>query len=296
MRVLVTGASGFVGPHLIQELEQHGHIVIPTSLKNSPNPCDLLDEKAVEKLVRRTKPQAVVHLAGMSNLGKSWKNVAFTIDANTVPTRHLCRALEKTHSPALFLLVSTATVFDLRSEKTFDEKSRPKPKNPYAASKLAAEYLLRSFESRRLKTYIARPLNHTGPGQTTEFAVPAFAKRIIEARNGGVITVGNINVKRDISDVRDIVRAYRLILEKKPRERLFVLGTGKAAAMKDILREFSRLSGKKISLRVDMKLLRPSDPKSITVNPALAKKVLGWKAQIPLKQTLRDVYNSVSTR
>lgn len=296
MKVLVTGARGFVGPYLVDELRRHGHDVVPTSL-NHPARCDLSDTAAVERLVKEVSPEAVAHLAAISHVPGAWKDPKAVERANVGNTERLCRALSENGKPVVFLLASSAMVYGGGTGSSyFHEKSKPHPSNPYGQTKLLAESAAKKFEGNNVRVYVARAFNHTGPGQTDDFLIPALSARIKRAENGAAIPVGNLNVARDFSDVRDIVRAYRLILEKRPRQRLFVLGSGKATPLKKILGTLVGFSKKRISLEVDAALLRPSDPPLIASDPRLAKKILGWTPRIPLKKTLLDVYNSVSTK
>jgi GDP-4-dehydro-6-deoxy-D-mannose reductase len=143
-----------------------------------------------------------------------------------------------------------------------------------------------------LSCYIARPFNHIGPGQHDSFVCPALAKRIKLAKNGDSIDVGNIHAKRDFSDVRDIARAYRLILEIQPSERIFVLGSSKTHSVLEVIQIFTKISGKSISTRISPDLLRPNDNATICADTALAQKILGWQCKIEFESTLNDIFQA----
>lgn len=293
MRVLITGGSGFVAPYLARELEKHGHDVVLTGFsKGAPNRCDLTSRSAVSRLIKRVRPDAVVHLAGISQTKSSKFSARDFFDANVVTTGNVCRALSDRRKPAVFLLASTGMVYGKGGKKggTFNEKSLPQPASAYGLSKLGAEQVALRFESKYLKVYVARLFNHIGPGQTTDFVCSAFAHRIANALPGSAILVGDLSARRDFTDVRDIARAYRLILEKKPAPRVLVLGSGKAVTIQSILDQLVKISGKKIRVKKDASLSSSKEISALKSNPALAKRVLGWKAAIPLRETLKLIY------
>ena len=193
------------------------------------------------------------------------------------------------------LFVSSALVFgEAQQQKaSFIESSPVQPMNPYGHSKLAAEHVVRTFASEQFKPYIVRPFNHIGPGQSPGFVCPSLARRIATTEDGGKIVVGNLDSYRDFSDVRDVVRAYRMILEQKPREDLFVTGSGRAVQINEILAKLLEISGKRLSTEVDQQLLRQNDPQKVVADCSLIKRVVGWECEIPLEQSLRDIYHSV---
>lgn len=305
MRILVTGASGFVAPYVVQELMRHGHEVLLTA----PEPlriripgasetylCNLRDLESTRSLIRATKPEGIIHLAAMSHVGKSWENRAELIDVNVNATSHLCNVATALGREMIFLFVSSAMVYGSQEgDNVFDESIVPTPTTPYGASKMASEYVVRSYASDKFRPYIVRPFNHIGPGQSKDFVCSAFATKVLETPSGGTIKVGNLDAERDFSDVRDIARAYRLVLEKLPAETLFVLGSGQGMSVRSILDYYIQLSGKDLTHVVDQSLLRPKDPKRIVADPALAQRVLGWKVDHPIKNTLREIFDWTRT-
>ena len=309
MRVLITGGAGFVAPYLTSELLEVGYTPILADMKKPVlssakkniyervefHLCNLVDLEATKKLVMQTNPDAVIHLAGLSHVGKSWENRSLLIDINLGATINLCKALQQKAGDLLFLFISSAHVFESpkNSSISFNENSKINPQSPYGASKLAAEYAIRAFSSSRFAPYIVRPFNHIGPGQSTDFVCSAFAKRVREAEDGSNIVTGALDVERDFSDVRDVVRAYRLILDKRPKEDLFVLGSGKGTTIRSILDFYISESGKRLNTVIDKSLLRPQDPPKIVADSDLAKSVLGWQCKIELKDTLKMIYDEI---
>lgn len=305
MKVLVTGASGFVGQHLLRNLLDNGHEIAITaphpftfSYKNKDHEgliADLSNPKDCESLVDKANPSAIIHLAGMSHVQQSTEQRLEMAAGNISATLELFKAVYKTRKPCTIALASTAQMYKAcgdHQETVVHENSEIELTLPYALSKLAAEYIARSFEDENLKIYIIRPFNHIGPGQAKTFVCPGFAERIKSAKDGDTIPVGNLAAKRDFTDVRDVVDVYRLVIEKRPKEKLFVVGTGRAATIKEVLEYFIRLSGKTIHTTVDQALMRSMDPPSFRADPSLAKSVLGWQPKYSLEQSLEDIYRS----
>lgn len=308
MKTLITGASGFVAPYLAQELERSGHAVVLSShtrkkvrvgdADRATTLCDLTDADAIAAMLRELKPDAVVHLAGAASVGRSWTDRTESIESNLVTTQQLCRSLYRHECPVTLLYTSSALVFAVGDDDlhALSENDPVNPTIPYGMSKLAAEAVVSAFRADHLSAYIARPFNHIGPGQSSEFVCAALAERIARAKDGDEIRVGNTSSSRDFSDVRDIVRAYRLILEKKPASPLFVLGSGRTVTIKSILDQLIALSGKRLRVVHDQALERPSDPKAVVSNPRLAKEQLGWRCEIPIEQTLKEIYQDALNR
>lgn len=298
MKVLVTGATGFVGSYLCKELSDHGHEAVPLSFDggNDTIKCDITDGRSLQHLCLEYQPEAAVHLAGIAKTNLSDEIVCDLAHVNVCGTHNLCQALVAAKCRQL-IYVSSGLVYGGASTKNgYDEHSPVKPPHVYAQSKVAAEEVVRlyGYNEKILKTYILRPFNHIGPRQSEDFVVPALARRIKDAADGDRISVGDLSAHRDFVDVRDIVWAYRSILERSPVEDLFVLGSGKPTKIADILDELIALSGKSLEVEVDPHLLRKNDPNMVFANAELAAKVVGWAPRRQLGDSLRDVYESLA--
>lgn len=306
MKILISGASGFVASYLLPELKAAGHDIVLTApnhreimLDGEPHPClpcDLTDPAAVSKMIEKARPEAIVHLGAISHVAKAEKERALLSSVNVVGTHNLCAAATNLLATTTFLYVSTALVYGGQDKgQKCSEATPPDPQGAYACSKLAAEYVVQSFKSDSFRSYCVRPFNHIGPGQSTDFVCTAFAKRIAEAAPGATIPVGNLDALRDFSDVRDIVRAYRLILEKQPKSHLFVLGSGAPVTIRSIHDYFVKISGKRLEIAVDSGLLRSNDQKVSSADFSLARELLGWTPEVPLQKSLSDIYASFQT-
>ncbi|MBP6218009.1 MAG: GDP-mannose 4,6-dehydratase [Oligoflexales bacterium] len=308
MRVLVVGASGFVGPYLVRELLRHDHHL----LLLSPNgqalsvdqqliptlPCLLSDEKTLRSLIREYQPEAVVHLAGISQVAFAEKEPIQSLEINFLGTKTLCSALElELKQRCRLLYVSSSYIYGSyyseSGEVKIDETSPAHPDTIYGFSKYAGEFVVQSADPQKIDAYIVRAFNHIGPKQASDFVCMALAMRIKGTPDFSQIEVGNMETYRDFSDVRDIVRAYRLIIEKAPPNKTFILGSGRCVAIKTIFDKLLDISGKNITVRVNSDLYRPEKEKKIMANTQLAQVQLGWTCEIALDQTLSDIYKSI---
>lgn len=301
MKILVTGGSGFVGRHLVRDLTGAGHTVL--SVGDVPHPdakgvasalCDITDASGLKRICSDYRPDGVVHLAGMAHVVSAEKDPERLMRVNVGGTEHIAAAIAAIADKSIpVILASSIFVYgtQLKGDIRLDELRPVAPDTAYGRSKFAAEQVLNAFASpSKLKAYAVRPFNHIGPGQSTAFVCSAFADRIARTPAGGTIEVGNLNARRDFSDVRDIVRAYRLILEKQPQDGVFVLGSGAVRPIQDLLDELINASGKAIRTSVSADLLRAQDEGSICANTARASQELGWRCSIPFETTIRDVY------
>lgn len=290
-KILITGASGFVAPFLAAKLSYEGHEVFTTSRSSAHLPCDLRDANALARLLKKVKPDTIVHLAGASQTGENPQAVKSYIENNVIATANLCEIYSRLRGQKTLLIASTGMVYgSSQGRKTFSESSPAKPATPYGASKLAAEQIARVYDSKDLRVYVARPFNHIGPHQKEHFVCAAFAERIKKAANGSTIQVGGIHAWRDFTDVRDIVSAYSLIIKKEPQQRLFVLGSGRMTRIGSVLKMLIKISGKKIRYKVEDKLSTSRSIAKLGSNPKMAHRVLGWRPRITLEQSLKDLY------
>lgn len=310
MKILVTGADGFVGRHLINELVNHGHEVIATSihagtLETVRGPVELhaLDVTSLDACVSITslhKPEATVHLAGLAHTKDTEKNLPKLFDVNVASVSHMAHAMKQLTEGGSrsFLMISSAFVYggDVKTGRlACDEATPVVPRGAYGQSKLAAESVARLYDGSGLDVYVARPFNHIGPGQHPSFVVAGFAERISKAVDGSTIETGGLHSKRDFTDVRDIVRAYRLILEKKPKEKTFVLGSGSSVTIGAVFEEMCRLARKQLLAKTRDDLLRTGDESELIAQASLADAALGWRPEISLPKSLSDALASASS-
>jgi GDP-4-dehydro-6-deoxy-D-mannose reductase len=297
VRVLVTGASGFAGQWLVRELTASGHEAVGAPRSSS---LDITDAAAVRELLRSTAPDAVAHLAGL----------AFGPDARRDPDRATAvnaggaRNVLEAAGEIPILVVSSAEVYGApsASDLPLRETAPLAADQPYGRSKVALERAVADIGSARVgRRAIVRPFNHIGPGQRAEFVVPAVARRILEARDRGdsTIAAGNVDVRRDFSDVRDVVRAYRLVLEAlagtapSADPMLYNIASGSSVAIRAIIGMLASFAGVAIDIDVDPSLVRAADPPEIRGDATRLSVDLGWHPTIPLETSLRDVLEDV---
>lgn len=302
MKVLITGAGGFVGPHLVAELTGVGHecVALDRNARDRAFPCrkvtiDLNERDALEEVLSGEKPDAVIHLAGWSHVGKSWEDPAAVYMANTVTSVGLYHAVARTLGREVrFVHVSSGDVYTPRNagDLPLDEGSPVRPESPYAASKLATEDALGLLARRGGPALvILRPFNHVGPGQAPGFALPSFARQIVGMENGSSAPLrhGNLSSRRDFTDVRDVARAYRLVLEAPAPAPLYVVASGRSVPMEQIVLSMFRLVGIEPRLEENPALFRPIDTPDLVGNPTKIRADLGWEPSISLETTLSDI-------
>lgn len=263
--------------------------------------AELSNRDQVETFLDQVRPDIVIHLAGFSHVGKSWEQPDDVMQANVVNSIILYEALGRVvGNAARFLFISSSDVFGAPPPEhlPLTEQSPVSPESPYAVSKYAAELSLRVLHQRGgPELLIARPFNHSGPGQSPKFACPSFARQIVEIQEGHrhVLRHGNLKTRRDFLDVRDAVRAYRLIVEKGKDGDMFVVASGKSHTMESIVHMLFEIAGiDNPPMEADPALMRLGESiKDLRGSSELLKKATGWEPLIPLRQTLADIIEGV---
>jgi GDP-4-dehydro-6-deoxy-D-mannose reductase len=312
-RALITGANGFVGCHLARllrtkKLELHGTVFGDENAAEieallSPrrcHTCDLRVKKQVRDLIARVQPAVVYHLAAQSHVPTSWSDPELTLRINALGTLALLEAIAELSPKATVALISSGDIYEIAAARLSSPKSAPmneatayRPRNPYALSKLAAD-LIGEFEHLRsgLRVIRLRPFNHVGPGQSPLFVLPSFARQIARIEAGvqkPALEVGNLDVERDFTDVRDMVRAYALAARRCTPGECYNVASGNAYSIRALLDALLSMSHAEISVHVDPALYRPSENLRQCADSSKFRAATGWTPRIPIERTLRDI-------
>jgi len=300
-KVLIFGIAGFVGPYLAEEFYNHGYEIVGCDKTlNSSIPkfveaytIDLLDSDSVARLIEKTTPNIIVNLAAISSVGASWSIPQLTMEINAVGAINIMEASRKINPMPKILFIGSSEEYS-ESDKPLSEDMEINGSNPYGISKIAQERFAEIYRSQYgIKIYSVRAFNHTGIGQKDTFVLPSFCKQVAEIEKSGkdgAINVGNIFVKRDFSDVRDIVRAYRMVVESDDCSQVYNIGSGKAYSLKELLDYIIGLSHRRITINVDKKRIRPTDLSYICSDTSLIRSKLGWIPKYDIFVTLKEMY------
>jgi GDP-4-dehydro-6-deoxy-D-mannose reductase len=274
---------------MIRHLEENGDEAVGLDAE-----VDITDAPAIAKAVARAKPQGICHLAAQASVGASWEDQPATYLVNTVGAVNVLSAALACQTRPRVLLISSSEVYGrIRpGDLPVGENAPFAPISPYAASKAAAEMAgLQAFLGQGLEVLRARPFNHTGPGQRTDFVVPALARQVAEAASSGVdaLYTGNLEPKRDITDVRDVVRAYRLLLDRGEPGEAYNVCSGSSVSIREIADRLLRVAGLDLPVVVDEQRVRPVEIPELRGDPSKLRQATGWRPEIGLDQTLADV-------
>jgi GDP-4-dehydro-6-deoxy-D-mannose reductase len=304
MRILITGAGGFVGAHLTAHLrtmlpdaELHGvYLTEPDDPPVIPHLLDLRDSEAVRHLIATVQPDQVYHLAGQANVRLSFDAAWETLEHNLRPQLNLTRACIDAGITPRMLIISSGEVYvpgGVHPDQPFDEDTPIAPCNPYGVSKVGQEMLALSYHrSHRLPMLRARPFNHFGPGQRTGFVVPDFAAQIARIEAGWqppTLSVGDLSAERDFTDVRDVVRAYALIMAHGVPGEVYNVASGRLVTIRAVLDRLVALARVPVTIAIDPAKFRPNSQPRTWGDCARLRALTGWQPLIPLDDTLRDV-------
>jgi len=308
-KVLITGITGFAGSYLAEHLvstkkcDISGTYLFEESLanvesiKNKLNliKADLSEERKVFKIIKDVSPDVIFHLAALTSPSDSFKNPTQTLTNNISLQINLLEGIRKYNLfNTKILIVSSADIYGLvaKEDLPIDEQTPLTPTSPYSVSKIAQDFLgLTYFLSYKLKIIRVRPFNHIGPRQSPDFVVSSFAKQIAEiekSKRQPVLRVGNLEAKRDFTNVKDMVSAYTLAIEKGMYGEAYNVGSGVSYKISDILNRLVSMSSVKIKIEKDETLFRPSDNPDLLCDSSKFTKLTGWKPQIPIKTTLKE--------
>jgi GDP-4-dehydro-6-deoxy-D-mannose reductase len=301
VRILVTGSKGFVGKWLLAELEAAGH-EIASDL--SPSRTDVTDAEATAKWVALSQPDAIVHLAAEANPRAVDDDVSEALRVAVLGTLNVVTALATHHRRSgarpVLLVASSSEVYGVPApdDLPLTEATPVRPRTLYGQTKVAQEGIALDYGVRSgLRVVVARSFNQIGPGQSPHYAVPSFASRIIAARDKrqSEVLVGNLDVRRDLTDVRDAVIAYRRLIEvaaatEAGTDGLVVnLGSGRSVTMREVFRQLAEAAEARVEPRVDPALVRAGEPQEIRADIRFLEKLTGWRPRIALETTLADV-------
>jgi len=290
VRSLITGGRGFVGTWLADHLRNSGDDVVQIDQE-----VEITDPGALLAAVSEAAPDAIYHLAAITHVGQSWDEPLRVLEVNVLGTAALLAAARECASNPRVLVTSSAEVYGAitdPSQLPLTEDSPTLPLSPYAASKLAAEAVCtQAWLGHGQHVVMVRPFNHIGPGQSPNFAVSALSKRIVDAERSGAgeIPVGNLSARRDFTDVRDVVRSYRMLVESGAPGAVYNMCSGRDVSIQEIADRLLAAAGSSVRLVPDPALMRPVEVPVLRGDPTRLTSATGWVPELSLDQTLVDV-------
>lgn len=308
MKSLIIGGAGFVGAYLVRHLKNDlGQDVVVTKMPHEQLNIDgvdmstievldlnILNEEDIVALFNQVKPDYIFHLAAQSSVSVSWKNPSLTIDVNIKGGVNVLEALRKLDfKPRVLMIGSGEEYGHIRPNETpITEDNNTRPGNIYAATKACQNMLSKIYvDAYGLNVMMVRAFNHIGPNQTPLFVVADFCQQVAKIEAGQqepVIKVGNLSAARDFTDVRDVVRAYAMLVEKGTPGETYNVGSGKAVVIDNILKMILKNSTKEIKVEVDQNKLRPVDVPIIEADITKLQQATGWDKEIDLEQTIKE--------
>ena len=306
MKSLIIGAAGFVGEYLIKELVSFNDDVYATKLANENIrtlenikilDLDILDEDNIKKVIEEVRPDCIYHLAAQSSVALSWKKPKLTAQINIIGSINLLEAVRLYSPNSKILLVGSSEEYGkIDYSVQISENIKSNPQNIYAITKMTVEQIGKIYANAyNLNIFMTRSFNHIGPHQSRQFVVSDFCNQVVDIEKGlqdPIIRVGNLKSKRDFTDVRDIVKAYRIIIEKGQIGEVYNVGSGESISIEEILNIILKNSNKTIKVEIDKTRFRPIDVEKIEANIDKIKN-LGWNKTYNLEETIKDILNSL---
>lgn len=310
-RYLITGFSGFVGRHFVEYLENNGDICLVKGLDIAPpdfgfdlysnvkigfERIDLLSKGQVENIIQEFQPTAILHLASFSSVAFSWKEPVQSFQNNTNIFLNLIDAVRTAKMDVRILSIGSSEEYGnvTDGDLPLTEEHRLNPVSPYAVARISQEYLSRIYtDGYGMDIVLTRSFNHIGPMQKETFFVSSMAKQLVElkrsGRKRGEIVTGDVSIVRDFTDVRDVVRAYHLLLHRGRRGEVYNVCSGRGLSLKELIDIMAGQLGLEVDINVDDRLIRPADNRKIVGSNEKIKRELGWENAIPLEQSLKDM-------
>lgn len=299
-RVIISGINGFVGNHLAKELNNSGVEVVGIGQEDEVNPeiSNIVGEyhqaDLVETWPETLDAKAIIHLAGLAAVGPSFEKPQVYINANSAMVTNLCEYYLKQESKPRIILVSSGAIYNPDQTMPINESGDISLSSPYSISKVLNENQAEYYRKRGLDCVVVRPFNHIGPGQSKGFILPDLFERLSQLGENKTITTGNIETRRDYTDVRDIVKAYgRLALAETLKSNIYNICSGKSYSGVEILNILEEIMGlEEVVLEIDQSLVRPNDTPEIIGDSSRLKEELNWQPEIDINQTISDFVKS----
>uniref|UniRef100_A0A7C4TGH0 NAD-dependent epimerase/dehydratase family protein n=1 Tax=candidate division WOR-3 bacterium TaxID=2052148 RepID=A0A7C4TGH0_UNCW3 len=297
-RILITGAEGFVGSYLIKVLKETLNYIIPTCFpllkpkRGKFIPLDITNIDAVREVLKNQNPDVIFHLAAISSVGRSFRDRLITYNTNIIGTLNLLEGARILNKKIKFIFVSTCEVYG--GGENLKEDSEIQLKSPYAISKYTAELICRDYTSEGFEIIILRPFNHTGPGQSEEFVLPSIAKQIAEIEQNKrppLIEIGNIDIKREFMNVRDVILAYKLAIERCSGNDVYNISSGSGYTLAEVIEKFKKVARVKFEIKIDPARIRKTDIPVLIGNGEKFSKKTGWQPRIAIDKTVEDLLN-----